>query len=507
MNPDKTSIIVGPPGTGKTTALLEIVDNLLQDGFNSREICFVAFTRKAANEARNRAMDKFSMTTEDLPWFRTLHSLAFTQLGVSRNQMMGVRDYIAIAQMLGLHLTLKGLAEDGTITGLSKGDRLLFTEQMSRAQKIQLKEFWEQSPDEDIYWYELERLHNTLNEYKAKNGKHDFIDLIYMFNDDALGKVIPPIKILIVDEAQDLSTIQWDMVINLASVAEEVYIAGDDDQAIFRWAGANVDRFINCPGSRRILPQSYRVPAEIQQVANTVISRCKIRIPKTWEPRKALGVVEYVTDVSQISMDTGTWLLLARNTFLLEQYNQHCIQMGYVFESSIGSPIQNGSLEAIRSWEELRKGETLPLRLVKKIYDMMSVKVGVAYGFKAKLDRIPEDTLVTLDILRKDYGLLTDKIWHESLDRIPLEEREYFLTALKRGEKLLREPRIKVNTIHGVKGGEADNVVVITDMAQRTFNEFQQNPDDEHRVWYVACTRAKQALFIVQPQTNMCYDL
>jgi superfamily I DNA/RNA helicase len=40
-----------------------------------------------------------------------------------------------------------------------------------------------------------------------------------------------------------------------------------------------------------------------------------------------------------------------------------------------------------------------------------------------------------------------------------------------------------------------------------TFAEFQENPDDEHRVWYVALTRARKSLHILQPQTNWCYDI
>ncbi len=103
--------------------------------------------------------------------------------------------------------------------------------------------------------------------------------------------------------------------------------------------------------------------------------------------------------------------------------------------------------------------------------------------------------------------MLTDKIWHEALSRLDETEREYFIAALRRGEKLLREPRIKINTIHSVKGGEADHVVIFTDMAQRTWQEFQINEDDEHRVWYVAVTRARKSLHIISPSTDRFYQI
>lgn len=499
-------ILYGPPGTGKTTELLKIIEVAMEEGYAPNDICFIAFTRKAAAEARDRAGKKFNLSQEQLTWFRTLHSLAFFQLALNKSQVMGVRDYINLASALGLSITFKGLSEDGTFSGLSKGDRLFFMENMARATRTPLKEYWEQWPDEDIYWYELERLHTTLNAYKLENGKADFTDIINQFVTTKYD-LSPKARILIVDEAQDLTPLQWDMVDRIAENMEEVYIAGDDDQAIFRWAGADVDRFINLSGTRRVLEQSYRIPAEIQTIADAIAARITQRVPKTWKPRTALGVVEYSTGIEHIDMSTGTWLLLARNTFLLQAMQDHCVQQGYVFDSQLGSPVRGDAFRAIKTWEELRKGKMCLAQDIKNVYEHMSVKVGVAYGNKTKLDKEKDTTLLDIHMLRKDYGLLTEKIWHEALDRLTPLETEYFLAALRRGEKLLREPRIKLSTIHGVKGGEAENVVLCTDMAERTWREFEQRPDDEHRVWYVAVTRAKNQLFILNPTTTKYYQL
>jgi DNA helicase II / ATP-dependent DNA helicase PcrA len=502
---EKTRLVVGPPGTGKTTELLRRVDEMLGRGVPPEDIAFIAFTRKAANEAKHRAMEKFRFTSEQLPWFRTLHSLAFNRLGIQRTQVLGVKDYIAICGPLGLHITLKGINEDGTLSGLSKGDRLLFTEMMARARMCPLKEYWEMLPNEDIYWWELERLERTIKQYKESQGKIDFIDMIYRFCE---AGQMPNYEALIVDEAQDLSTVQWKMVSRLAFKAKEVHIAGDDDQAIFRWAGADVEAFQEYPhNDMLVLPQSYRVPKKVQEIADVIIGRVDSRIPKAWAPRDVDGEVHYVRTLDDIDMSTGTWLLLGRNIYLLQEYNSFCIRAGWVFESVLGSPVKPSTIEAIRMWENLRKGNHISIASAKKVYDFMSVKVGVAYGSKTKLDRTPEDQQVCLQDLRTNYGLLTEAIWHEAFDRIPVEERQYFIAALKNGEKLLKEPRIKINTIHGVKGGEADNVVIFTDMAQRTFREYHQTPDDEHRVWYVGVTRARERLFIVEPKTQMNYAI
>ena len=50
------------------------------------------------------------------------------------------------------------------------------------------------------------------------------------------------------------------------------------------------------------------------------------------------------------------------------------------------------------------------------------------------------------------------------------------------------------------KGGECDNVMLLTDLSRSNQDEMEKNPDDTNRVFYVGATRAKQALHIVQPQ-------
>ena len=81
-------IILGPPGTGKTTTLLGIVDEELQRGVPPDRIGYVSFTKKAANEAIGRACKKFSLTERQLPFFRTLHSLCFWALGLTPNDVL-----------------------------------------------------------------------------------------------------------------------------------------------------------------------------------------------------------------------------------------------------------------------------------------------------------------------------------------------------------------------------------------------------------------------------------
>ena len=73
--------------------------------------------------------------------------------------------------------------------------------------------------------------------------------------------------------------------------------------------------------------------------------------------------------------------------------------------------------------------------------------------------------------------------------------------------KSRKNPRIKISTIHGVKGNERENVVVTTDLAGAAFDEYQKNSDDMNRLFYVACTRTERNLYIIEPQTRKAYNL
>jgi len=58
-----------------------------------------------------------------------------------------------------------------------------------------------------------------------------------------------------------------------------------------------------------------------------------------------------------------------------------------------------------------------------------------------------------------------------------------------------------------MKGGEADNILVVPDLSYAAYKEYMGNPATEHRVYYVAVTRAKKALHIMLPETNRYYEI
>ena len=72
----------------------------------------------------------------------------------------------------------------------------------------------------------------------------------------------------------------------------DAFIAGDDDQAIYKWAGADVDSFIALEGQYLPLTQSYRIPAKVHGLAMGIINKIRNRIDKTWQPRVSQGTLQ-----------------------------------------------------------------------------------------------------------------------------------------------------------------------------------------------------------------------
>jgi hypothetical protein len=124
-------------------------------------------------------------------------------------------------------------------------------------------------------------------------------------------------------------------------------------------------------------------------------------------------------------------------------------------------------------------------------------------GAKKMLSGADEQDLFTMAVLRQHFGLeASGDTWDVALDRIGDEDRAYATALLNRGINIFEKPKIKLSTIHGAKGGEADNVLLFTDLSGKALKEMEKNPDDAHRVLYVGMTRAKQNLVLKMPEDS-----
>jgi DNA helicase-2/ATP-dependent DNA helicase PcrA len=227
--------ILGPPGTGKTTRLIKYVKTFVKLGTPIDKIGYFAFTKKAAEEAIDRTLDLYpKYSRKDLKHFRTLHSLAFTQLGMKKSNVMQDEHYQDIGRKLGIEVTVYSNGEEKT--GFVDSDSEYFNLiNAARIKNVTIEEEYNTDMySEDIDKHQLQILKDEVDNYKTSYGLVDFTDMIEKFN---VSELCPKYDVVFVDEAQDLSPIQWKMYDILKKNSKHVILAGDDDQAIYGWAG------------------------------------------------------------------------------------------------------------------------------------------------------------------------------------------------------------------------------------------------------------------------------
>ena len=490
----KITKVFGPPGAGKTTYLLSVVQEELAAEVHPTQIGYFAFTRKAATEARDRAIRKFPALNPDLdfPWFRTLHSLAYRCLGITNKDMMGPEHYAEFAKEAGIELGIEQGEEEFAVKATHP---VLNEVNIARVRGKDLRQHYNES-SMSIEWYHFEYVDRAYRHYKASRGLLDFTDLLEKILDEP--DRLPSLKTLIIDEAQDLSRLQWALVKELIERAQHTYIAGDDDQAVYTWAGADVDSFLTLEGDVRVLEQSYRVPSKIHALADQVVNRIRKRQPKIWKPRTEGGTITYYNAFHHVDITQGEWLVLAAANYMLTDMHEWLKSQGLLFERHGQRSIPESVLQAVIGWERLRKGGEVPYDTVKIIYKYLDSSA-VKRGHKG-LKTASMEKMYTHETLTTDHGLQTDAIWHEALTKIAEDKRNYLIALLRRGVKVTGKVPIKLSTIHGAKGGEADNVLLITDLSTKFAQEYERNADDINRLLYVGITRAKQTLHLVLPK-------
>ena len=304
----------------------------------------------------------------------------------------------------------------------------------------------------------------------------------------------PSFDVVFIDEAQDLSPIQWKMFDILNDKSKDIFIAGDDDQAIFAWAGADVNRFIDQPAVEEVLQQSERIPQAVQEVSNIILDRIQgNRKEKTYFPKKdsngniIQGKVESIFNFDNLDINNDKWLILTRTVYRALEISNQLKQNNLYYKNMYGKSFNNKLYKSILRWTSLTEGNQISIADCKDIYDYLEEPFN-ENNFKNKM---------TVRI--EDLGFNRDVRWYDAFVNADHNEEFYIRSMLSNGEKLSEEPRIEVSTIHAAKGGECKNVILVLDNARKIREATAENvekQDEENRVWYVGVTRSMENLYL-----------
>lgn len=497
-------IYFGPPGTGKTFTLLERLGEELGAGVPVEQVAFLTFTRRAKREAVERVEQVLGIKAQDLPYFRTIHSMAYRALRLGDGDVMGRTALREFGESMGLTFgdsAASEVAAEGLGSG-NHGDVLMALDNLARLRIEPLKKTWADARP-NVDWPTADQFARSYRAYKDAAGLMDFTDVLTEF---VKARLTLPVTVCFIDEAQDLSSLQWLAVLEAVAGATRQYVAGDDDQAIYRWAGADVKMFMELTGERRVLNQSHRLPRMVHTAATRILKQIKHRVPKEFAPRADVGEVLHHASLAGLPVPTGGWLWLVRNRYLMTPLREHLEQAGLVYSMHGRSSVLEHDQQAIYAWERLRAGKTATGQQARAVYKLLRSQVHVKRGYKL-LPGVEDEESVTLAQLRQHHGLLTDAPWFQVLQGIPLQRQSYYRRLLRQHGSLKLPIAVQLETIHGAKGAEANHVALFLDMARRTYEEQQLSPDDEHRVWYVGATRARESLHLVQASGRYAYPM
>lgn len=507
--------IFGPPGCGKTTALMDILEEALRDGIHPSRIAVCSFSRKAINEFADRAVARFDVDRKQFTHMRTLHSTAFRALGINKDDVMSRKDYETLGAMMGEVFVSNARPDDGMLLpwGYDKGTRYMAIIDRARYRMSTIEDEWRFHQTYGMTRAKCHQIKGQMDLYKERLLKFDFVDMI----DYYIQNIEPPaLDLFILDEGQDLTPLQWVMAKKIADSAERTFTAGDDDQAIHEWAGATAKSFVEFGDERRILTQSYRLPEKIFSVADRIVRRIRSRVPKEYHPTGDTGELHWHYKLSDVPLGKGSITIMARTNAIAKGLALEVHNMGYYYSLAGKPPVTPAKISALKTWRALKAGDEVHLPDIKTLYENVP-KQGprsvVKRGASSLLDAAAPGEVFTTDSLVRNYGLREEALDREDFDVLGLGDHlsQYLRRIELMGEDVTKDPRIKIGTIHSMKGGEDDICVLYTGISK--FIEETSSMESEHRVFYVGVTRAKRVLHIVEPplyergQRNYRYEI
>lgn len=470
-------VTYGPPGTGKTSHIREAVQTALRGGLVSPEKTYLlSFSKAGAAELAGR------IENSDTINIGTIHSLCYRLAGLHRGRVIDNRKMVDFGTYSGIEIKLDRIQEDGSTEELTEGEVAYAIYSLARARCENPETVYnaQKNPPKNAVWFRY--FCDSFEKWKATYGYVDFNDMLVMGEQ----LVCDPsyrleIDLLVVDEAQDLSEQQWRVVRGLAPRAANLIVAGDDDQAIFAWAGADpagmAKFFKRYADERVVLEKSWRLPEVVKEAAERLIERVADREPKPFVAAGHAGAIRTADSVLH-SLDERDTLILYRNHSIRQEFEPDLIEAGIPYVNHNGRP------------SPLRSPLAGLIRELEKVPDLSFIDRSIAWGldkwFHPGAIRKYQDGKLSLIDFVATANYKGEILW-------------YLINTMKKvGHLSDFRPNVRLSTIHGAKGREAAHVILINSTTANSLEAWENDRENELRVWYVGMTRAKTDLTIIE---------
>ncbi|MFB6251671.1 MAG: UvrD-helicase domain-containing protein [Halobellus sp.] len=565
--------LFGGPGSGKTTALLDRVDELLErDDVTIRDILVVSYTRAAAAEVRERLAERLDITPRALKGnVATMHAKAYELLDLSRNDVVGESDKQEFCEDYGIEFEDEyGGAGRRTARSTTIGNKIIATSQWLQRTRRDVADWYDVPfqwnveevrlpPEVDPNAQEGNKYTPTwpsdddridvpavIRAWRSYKGEHGLVGFADMLERVEQRSLVPHVDYLVIDEFQDITTLQYGVYEEWKPHMKRVLIAGDDDQVVYAWQGADPNLLLDAQRDEDVvLPNSYRLPSRVLNVVNQEIRHIDKRQEKDLRPRKEGGTVEGIDSPSMLDLarnvrytieqgdDDETIMVLFRARYQLFQFVDEFLPLGMPFSALTDQRMWTDRLtQYVRGIEALDSEEPLDGLQARRLADMLQDSAFGTNDRDGLFDRIDDlkeaagvddltEMTVDPDVITEFAPFAPDANSAGDMLRKVTSFQRNSVEAYFDGEYQGMDPnRVRIGTIHSAKGREADHVFVATDLTEKVVEQMAASVEDgevdgveeftsstdpvpiltdnERRVFYVGMSRARERLVLLE---------
>ena len=543
--------IFGAPGTGKTFTLVKRLQEHLDQNCPLDQTLTTTFTRVAAREIKSRIQERNNnrFTDKELHYsVRTIDSYLMSKINEDKD-ICYPNDYLTEFYQV----RKKKEVNDDKKRNFYAAMKIITKGRITVGEGIEsILKYYDAEKQTNTSRRFIIQLAESYENYKKNHLKMDWEDVKYKGLQDKI-KFNHNI-VLMIDEAQDCNRLEWLIIDKLIAVSKNVYIAGDDDQAIYRFKGGEVETFLQLPVDKTtVLDKSPRLNKNIWKLAQAAIHLIpkERRQEKQYTPtnenkhnmphcglihefRNKESFEKNYLNMSITDPDVSIhWLFLSRNNdekdrrYSNENYNWSQILAKNnltweTIEKSNGAEsgaergttpnVPTDQIQSIETWMTLQKGNKISGKETKEFYKTIPPTL---IRDRKKTSLIRTDSIILKDG-QYGYGDLKSKFYLDANINVPWFEilnlkthnGEYYVDYIQYLKNIMengnykKSKRILLSTIHGAKGLESANTILNCDwpyLPYRTYCKGRKDRDDELRVFYVGVTRTKYNLFLYQP--------